>query len=75
MDRMATMTRLQALPLAYCHEERHWYRGLTALDQMVIPVVDPEGFLSADELALLDASVVPPAASAQTAGNSAEVPQ
>jgi chemotaxis signal transduction protein len=59
IDKMATMTRLQALPLAYCHEERQWYRGLTALDQNVIPVVNPEGFLTADEFALLDASLVP----------------
>ena len=57
---MATMTRLQALPLAYCHEERNWYRGLTALDQNVIPVVNPEGFLTADEFALLDASLAAP---------------
>jgi chemotaxis signal transduction protein len=57
IDRMATMTRLQALPLAYCHEERSWYRGLTAIDQNVIPVVNPEGFLTDDECALLDASL------------------
>jgi chemotaxis signal transduction protein len=57
IEKMATMTRLQALPLAYCHEERQWYRGLTALDQSVIPVVNPEGFLSQEELELLDASL------------------
>lgn len=56
IDKMATMTQLQALPLAYCHEERAWYRGLTALDQSVIPVLNPEGFLTAEEYALLDAS-------------------
>jgi chemotaxis signal transduction protein len=59
MDRMATMTRLQALPLAYCREERRWYRGLTALEQTVIPVVDAQGFLTDDEFALLDASFAP----------------
>jgi chemotaxis signal transduction protein len=58
IEKMATMTRLQALPLAFCHEERSWYRGLTALDQSVIPVVNPEGFLSQEELQLLDASQV-----------------
>ena len=56
IEKMTTMTRLQALPLAFCHEEREWYRGLTAIDQAVIPVVRPEGFLTRDELALLDAS-------------------
>jgi hypothetical protein len=44
------------LPNAFCHEERRWYRGLTVLDQSVIPVVSPEGFLTPDELSLLDAS-------------------
>jgi chemotaxis signal transduction protein len=68
MDRMATMTRLQALPLAYCHEERQWYRGLTALDQAVIPVVNPEGFLTPEELALLDASLLPATPTEPSAG-------
>ncbi len=55
IEKMTTMTRLQALPAAFCHEERVWYRGLTVLDQSVIPVVSHEGFLTADELFLLDA--------------------
>ena len=58
IDKMATMTRLQALPLSFCHEERQWYRGLTALDQSIVPVVKPEGFLSPEELALLDAALL-----------------
>jgi chemotaxis signal transduction protein len=57
IEKMTTMTRLQALPAAFCHEERVWYRGLTVLDQSVIPVVSPEGFLTSDELFLLDALV------------------
>ena len=56
IEKMTTMTRLQALPGAFCNEERAWYRGLTVLDQNVIPVVDPEGFLTKDELFLLDAA-------------------
>ncbi|MGC1484784.1 MAG: chemotaxis protein CheW [Candidatus Acidiferrum sp.] len=75
MDKMATMTRLQALPLAYCHEEREWYRGLTALDQNVIPVVNPEGFLTAEEFALLDASLPPLEAAEEAAPDSTELPQ
>jgi len=55
IEKMTTMTMLQALPNAFCHEERQWYRGLTVLDQSVIPVVSPEGFLTRDELSLLDA--------------------
>jgi chemotaxis signal transduction protein len=57
IEKMTTMTRLQALPLAFCHEERVWYRGLTALDQTVVPVVKPDGFLTAEELFVLDASL------------------
>jgi chemotaxis signal transduction protein len=55
IEKMTTMTRLQALPGAFCHEERVWYRGVTVLDQNVIPVVNPAGFLTAEELSLLDA--------------------
>jgi chemotaxis signal transduction protein len=57
IEKMTTMTRLQALPGAFCHEERVWYRGLTVLDQSVIPVVSPEGFLTEEELFRLDAAV------------------
>jgi chemotaxis signal transduction protein len=57
IEKMTSMSRLQALPLAYCHEERTWYRGLTALDQTVVPVIKPDGFLTPDELFLLDAAL------------------
>jgi chemotaxis signal transduction protein len=57
IERMTTMTRLQALPQSFCHEERQWYRGLTTIDQAVIPVVKPEGFLSPDELLQLDTAL------------------
>jgi chemotaxis signal transduction protein len=59
IEKMTAMTRLQALPQSFWHEERQWYRGLTALDQSVIPVVNPEGFLSPEDLALLDAAMPP----------------
>jgi chemotaxis signal transduction protein len=64
IDKMTSMTRLQSLPHAFCREERAWYRGLTALDQMVVPVVSPDGFLTADEISLLDSVIAadrPPA--------------
>lgn len=57
IEKMTSMTRLQALPLAFCHHERAWYRGLTALDQTVVPVVKPDGFLTPDELFSLDAAL------------------
>ena len=63
IEKMTSMTRLQALPTAFCHEERLWYRGLTVLDQVVIPVVNTAGFLTSDEQFQLDAAagrLVPP---------------
>jgi len=54
IEKMTTMTRLQALPASFCHEERLWYRGLTVLDQTVFPVVSTGGFLTAEEVFLLD---------------------
>ena len=67
IEKMTTMTRLQALPQSFCNEERSWYRGLTALDQTVVPVVKPEGFLTPDELLLLDSSLLPKASASSTA--------
>jgi chemotaxis signal transduction protein len=56
IEKMTTMTRLQALSLAFQGEERNWYRGLTALDQVVIPVVEAEGFLSLEDLSRLESA-------------------
>jgi len=56
IEKMTTMSRLQALSLSFQGDERSWYRGLTALDQTVIPVVQPDGFLSLEELTLLEAA-------------------
>jgi chemotaxis signal transduction protein len=69
IEKMTTMTRLQALPQAYCNEERTWYRGVTALDQNVIPVVNPEGFLTSEEIALLEKSQPPGAPGVKTGGS------
>ena len=57
IEKMTSMSRLQALPQAFCNEERGWYRGLTALDQTVVPVVKPDGFLTPEDLFVLDASL------------------
>lgn len=73
IEKMTTMTYLQALPQAFCHEERDWYRGLTPLDQTVVPVVKPEGFLSTEELTLLDTAVH--AELKKEANGSAEAPE
>lgn len=57
IERMATISRLFSLPQAFCGEERAWYRGLAVIDDSVVPVVKPDGLLSAAEIELLDASL------------------
>lgn len=57
IERMASISKLYALPQAFCGEERQWYRGLALIDDRVVPVVDPAGFLSAQEIEMLDAAV------------------
>jgi chemotaxis signal transduction protein len=61
IEKMTTMSRLQALPGAFCQEERRWYRGLTVLEQNVIPVVSPTGFLTSEEISFLDTVTGPKA--------------
>ncbi|MGC2420899.1 MAG: chemotaxis protein CheW [Candidatus Acidiferrales bacterium] len=57
VDRIERMTEISAvLPLsrAFTGQERRWYRGLAYLDDRVIPVVQPSGFLTAEEFRRLD---------------------
>lgn len=52
-DRMTEISLLHALPLAFTHEERNWYRGLAVLNGNAVPIVNPASFLSKAELAIL----------------------
>jgi chemotaxis signal transduction protein len=54
IERMAEISAVHALPLAFAGDERRWYRGLTYLDDHVIPVIQPSGFLTAEEFRHLD---------------------
>jgi chemotaxis signal transduction protein len=57
VDRIEEMTEMRVLlelPKSFTGEERAWYRGLTVLDRKVLPVVDPQGFLTATELRQLE---------------------
>lgn len=54
IDRMTEISAVHALPRAFAGEERRWYRGLAYIDDSVIPVIEPSGFLSAEELTVLD---------------------
>jgi chemotaxis signal transduction protein len=54
IEEMAEMRTIVALPRSFQGEERTWYRGLTILEGKVVPVIDPKGFLSAEELQKLE---------------------
>jgi chemotaxis signal transduction protein len=54
IERMADVATIHPLPRGFQGEERKWYRGLTYLEDRVIPVINPGGFLTVDEFARLD---------------------
>jgi chemotaxis signal transduction protein len=56
IEEMAEMRAIVTLPRSFQGVERVWYRGLTILEGKVVPVVDPKGFLTTDELRTLEQS-------------------
>jgi len=54
IERMAEISAVYSLPRAFSGDERRWYRGLAYLDDNVIPVLDPVGLLTPEEIARLD---------------------
>jgi chemotaxis signal transduction protein len=56
IERMTAISRLFALPQAFCGDERLWYRGMALIDDTIVPVVNPHGLLSPSEIELLDAA-------------------
>ena len=56
IQNMSEIHELYPLPAAFQCEEREWYRGLAYLQDRVIPIVNPNGFLTAEELRRLDAT-------------------
>jgi hypothetical protein len=59
IERMTELPAVYDLPRAFSGEERRWYRGLAYMNDIVIPVVDPRGFLTAEEFRRLDAALHP----------------
>lgn len=57
IDRMEMISLLMALPASFSGPERAWYRGVTLIGEDVVPVVNPSGFLTENELAQLGAVV------------------
>src|ERR1700726_2505756 len=54
IEQMAEMRILLGLPRSFRGEERIWYRGLTVLGHKVVPVAEPRGFLTVEELRRLE---------------------
>jgi len=54
IERMVEIGAVHSLPKAFEGAEKSWYRGLAYLDDCVIPVIHPAGFLTAEEFARLD---------------------
>jgi chemotaxis signal transduction protein len=54
IERMADVTTIHQLPRGFEGDERKWYRGLTYLEDRVIPVINPGGFLTVEEFSRLD---------------------
>lgn len=68
IDRMTEIPAVYPLPKAFAGKERRWYRGLAYIDDSVIPVVEPSGFLSAEELGVLDRAIKPSLPQAEMEG-------
>jgi chemotaxis signal transduction protein len=56
-DRIVEISALHALPRAFTHEERGWYRGLAMVNGGVVPVVNHNAFLNKTELETLRAGL------------------
>jgi len=54
IERMTEISMVHPLPRGFSGAERHWYRGLAYLGDRVFPVIQPTGFLTADEFQRLD---------------------
>jgi len=54
IEEMLEIASVRPLPHAFSGEERRWYRGLALIGESVVPVVQPSGFLTPEEISLLD---------------------
>jgi chemotaxis signal transduction protein len=54
IERMADVAMIHPLPRGFQGAERRWYRGLTYIEDRVIPVIRPGGFLTTEEFVRLD---------------------
>lgn len=56
IENMTEISELYPLPAAFRGDERNWYRGLAYLQDRVIPILNPSGFLTGGELERLNAA-------------------
>lgn len=56
-DRIMEISALHAVPPAFTHEERNWYRGLAVVNALVVPVVNHNAFLNRSELEIVRAGL------------------
>ena len=56
IEKMEEIGAVHALPKAFRGAERNWYRGLAYVEDSVIPMINPAGFLTAAEFETLDAA-------------------
>lgn len=68
IERMTEIVTIHSLPLAFTGEERRWYRCLAYVDDLVVPVVQPGGFLTAEEFQRLDRAAKAAASQRETEG-------
>lgn len=68
IERMAEIPKVYPLPYGFQGEERRWYRGLIYLEDRVIPVIHPAGFLTPEEFGRLDGAAKAALARAETEG-------
>lgn len=68
VERMAEVPAVYPLPRAFTGEERTWYRGLAYLEDRIVPVVNPGGFLTHEQIEQLDRLAPPIDLEAQPEG-------
>jgi chemotaxis signal transduction protein len=56
IENMTEISELYPLPEAFQGDERNWYRGLAYVQDRVVPILNPSGFLTSEELEKLDAA-------------------
>jgi len=55
IERMDAVSSIFSLPQAFQGDERRWYLGLALFEDGVVPVLNPNGFLTRESLERLDA--------------------